>query len=142
MDLIDKIRKIEALIAGASTEGERHAAELAKQRLEGKIASQPLEYTIRLSSSWAKKLFVALCHKFQLQTYRYARQKHTTVMVRVSAPFMNEVLWPAFNQYNKMFNELATEIMQDLTSKIYDVKDDEEVVIAGEIPSKEETIAL
>ncbi len=43
MDIVDKIRKIEALIAGAKSDGERQAAEFAKQRLQDKIAAQPVE---------------------------------------------------------------------------------------------------
>jgi hypothetical protein len=34
MDIADKIRKIEALISGAKSDGERQAAEFAKQRLQ------------------------------------------------------------------------------------------------------------
>jgi hypothetical protein len=141
MDLLDKLRKVEVLMAGAKSEGERQAAEFAKQRLQGRISAQPVEYTIRLRNAWAKKLFVALCQKYQLRTYRYARQKHTTAMVRVSVPFLQEVLWPEFIKYQRMFEDLAGEIMQDLISKIYDVKEDE-VVIAGELPTTEEVSAL
>lgn len=39
MDLADKIRKIEALIANTSSEGEQKAAELAKQRLQERTLS-------------------------------------------------------------------------------------------------------
>ena len=80
MDIADKIRKIEALLAGAKSDGERRAAELAKQRIQGRLAAQPIEYTIRLRNLWTKKLFVALCQKYQLKPYRYSRQKHTTTM--------------------------------------------------------------
>ena len=52
MDIADKIRKIEALIAGAKSDGERQAAEFAKQRLQEKIIAQPMEYTVRVQSSW------------------------------------------------------------------------------------------
>ncbi|MDF2549346.1 MAG: hypothetical protein K0S07_413 [Chlamydiales bacterium] len=34
-----------------------------------------------------------------------------------------------------MFDELADDIMQDLTSKIHQVNEEDEIVIAGEIPS-------
>ncbi len=133
MDLIEKIRKIETLLAGAKSEGERQAAELAKQRLQGRLAAQPKEYSIRLKSFWMKKLFVALCQKYQLKTYRYARQKYTTVMLQVSPSFIDEVLWPEFNKYSRMFEELADEIMQELISNIHEVKEEDEVVIMGEV---------
>lgn len=142
MDLVGKIRKIEALIVGAKTEGEKKAAEFAKQRLEGKIAAEPIEYTIRLRNPWAKRLFVAVCQKYQIQTYRYAKQKRTTVTIRVSSFFVNEVLWPEFNKYDSMFQELATEIIHDLTAKIHEVNDADEVIIAGDLPSTRELSAL
>lgn len=138
MDLVDKLRKIEALIAGAITEGERQAAEFAKKRLLNKSSSTPLEYAIRLRSAWQKKLFVALCQKYHLRTYRYARQKHTTTMVRVSAPFLKEILWPEFKKYNEMLETLGNEIIQDLIGKIYGVTEEEETVIAGELPNLSE----
>ena len=62
-------------------------------------------------------------------------------MVRVSKPFMNEVLWPEYNKYLRTFEELADEIMQGLISQVYEVKE-EEVVIAGELPVVEEMSAL
>lgn len=133
MDLLEKIRKIEALIAGAKTQGERQAAELAKQRLEGKIAAQPVEFTIRLHNIWQKKLFVAICAKYQLKPYRYARQKYTTSMVRANPALLKEIVLPEFQKFDKIFEELANEIMADLISKIHQIPE-EEMVIAGELP--------
>lgn len=134
MDLADKIHKIEALIVGTTSEGERRAAEFAKQRLLDKIVAQPIEYTVRANSSWEKRLFVALCQKHGLKTYRYARQKYTTTMLRVSKPFMEQVLWPEFSKHSAIFGTLAGDIMNDLISKIHQVDDGEETVIMGEIP--------
>ena len=133
MDIADKIRKIETLIAGAKCDGERQAAEFAKQRLQEKIAAQPIEYTVRLHTLWKKRLFVAICSKHGLRTYRYVRQKHTTVMVRVGKPFMDLVLLPEYHKYANILDQLTGDILTDLISKIYLVKDDE-TVIAGELP--------
>ncbi len=131
MDLADKIRKIEALIARASSEGERNAAELAKQRLQEKTAGQPIEYTIRLKNMWKKRLFRAVCHKHGLQTYRYPGQKYTTAMVRVSKPFMDQILWSEFSKHAEVFDSLVEEIMNDLIDKVHHVDDREEIEIAG-----------
>lgn len=132
MDLTKKIEKIEALIAQGKTKGERQAAMFAKKRLLKKTELKTIEFAIRVDSHWKKKLFVAICRKHNLQTYRYRKQKHTTTMVQVNKLFMDEELWPEFKKYAKMFEELAKEIMEDLIGKIHSC-DDEEVVIAGEL---------
>lgn len=142
MDLIDKIRKVEALLVGAKSEGERQAAELAIQRLQGRLEAQPIEYTVHQSNLWMKSLFIAICQKYKIKTYRYTRQKFTTTMVRVSKPFMDEILWPEFNKYSRMFQELADEIMEDLTSKIHVVKEEDEVVVGGELASSTKAVTL
>lgn len=137
MDLHDKIKKIEALIAGAKSDGERQAAALAKNRILERFqveeATKPIEYTVPLGNHWKKKLFVALCSKHQLRTYRYKRQKHTTAMLRANSTFVDEVLWPEFKKYSALLEELVGEIFDDLISQIHDVKEDE-IVIAGELP--------
>lgn len=142
MDIAEKIRKIEALIVGAKSDGERQAAEFAKQRLQEKITAQPIEYTVRLHSFWEKKLFVAVCSKHGLRTYRYMRQKYTTAMVRVAKPFMDLVLWPEYSKYASILHKLTEEISTDLISKIHLVKEEDEFIVAGELPAMSETPAL
>jgi hypothetical protein len=133
-DLTDKIRKIEALIAGAASEGERSAAIFAKKRLQDKIQAQPIEYRVSLESRSKKKLFQAMCYKHGLSTYKYKGQKYTTAMVRVSKLFMDEVLWPEFCKYANMFDELTAQIVNDLIAKIHVVKEEDEIIISGELP--------
>ena len=134
MSMTEKINKIEALIAGAKSDGERQAAEFAKQRLEQKINSTPIEYSIRLNSLWKKKLFIALCNKYELRTYRYMRQKYTTTMVRVSKSFLDLVLWPEFNKYAVILDQLTDEILTDLITQIHSSQE-EETIIVGELPT-------
>lgn len=135
MSLIEKLTKIEALIQRGTSEGERQAAQLAKERFLAKVSEQksskPIEYKVSLDSPWKKRLFIALCSKHGLRTYRYPRQKYTTARLTISKCMMDEVLWPEFQQYAKMLEELVGEVMQDLINKIHSVQ--EEVEIAGEI---------
>lgn len=63
-------------------------------------------------------------------------------MVRVAKPFMDLVLWPEYNKYSGLLNKLTEEISVDLISKIHLVKDDDETVIAGELPAMPEVSAL
>ncbi|MEA1875470.1 MAG: hypothetical protein U9N86_01280 [Bacteroidota bacterium] len=131
-DIYDKLRKIEALLQRTSSEGERHAAERARDRLQERISDEPLEYTVRSRSSWQKKLFVAVCNKYGYKTYRYHRQKHTTTMVRISKSTMETIIWPEHEQYSALLNKMVTEITDDLIDKIHH-GDHEEAVIVGEL---------
>lgn len=134
--VLDKLAKIEALIQRASFEGERQAAILAKQRvlatLHVRQIQTPIEYKVGCDSPWKKRLFVALCRKYGFSTYRYYRQKYTTTCLRISKNDMDEVLWPEFQRYAKILEELVEDVMQDLINKIHNVEE-EETVIAGEI---------
>ena len=104
--LIERLRLVEALHAGAATPGERDAAAAARNRILERLKTlqkeaPPVEYTFTLRNAWSKKLFLALLRRYQLRPYRYPRQRHTTVMVRVPKAFVNETLWPEFTELNK-----------------------------------------
>jgi hypothetical protein len=99
--LIEKLLRIQALHAGATTEGERIAAEHAYQRIHERIrsterADPPIEYRFSMEDEWSRLLFLSLVRRHGLEPYRYRRQRRTTVMVRVSKGFVDRVLWPEF----------------------------------------------
>lgn len=104
--LIEKLRKIEALFARSATQGERDAAGSARDRIRKRLnrlgVAQPAEeYRFSLSDGWSVSLFVALVRRYGLRPYRYARQRTTTVVVRVQPVFVDEVLWPEFEELNR-----------------------------------------
>ena len=134
MDILDKIRKVEALIERAGTEGERESAIQAKERLLKSIEEEEIEYTITMEDAWQKKLFVAICRKYKLKTYRYHRQKYTTTMVRVSKSFIDKVVWPEYLKFADMLRNLVDEVTAEVITKIH--KDEDEVVINGEIEER------
>jgi hypothetical protein len=101
--LMDKLRKVEALFAGAASDGERDAAAYAiekiRERLKHTQASDPpIEYKFTLGDVWSRKLFIALLRRYGMSPYRYRGQRHTTVMVRVSRRFVDETLWPEYTE--------------------------------------------
>jgi len=117
--LIDTLLKVEALHAGATTPGERDAAEAAIERIKKKLeqfveADPPEEMQCTFSNHWSKQLFCALAKRYDLQPYRYYRQRHTTVMLRVPRRFLDEVLWPEF----KGLNNVLQKYLDDMTAKI------------------------
>ncbi|MCP5066240.1 MAG: hypothetical protein GY946_06695, partial [bacterium] len=70
----------------------------------------PIEYRFTLSSMWAKRLFVALLKRYGIRPYRYKRQRHTTVMARVSVSFVEDTLWPEFVELDKALHAHLDEI--------------------------------
>ena len=136
MNILDKLQKVQALIDRASSDGERQAAELAKQRLHERLHEDKnerlIEYRVTSHSKWEKKLFTAVCKKNGFNPYRYARQKYTTTMVRVNKPVMEDILWPQYAKYTELLREMVDTIALDLIEKIY-TGEQEETIIAGEI---------
>jgi hypothetical protein len=137
-NLLDRIRKIEALISGASTNGEKNAAKTAKERIlkkypELEIHRNPVEYRLSTNSEWNKKLLLAICRKYGVKPYRYHRQKYTTVMVNINEEFLTKVLWKEYQEYSELLNGLVEEITNDLISKIHTHED--ETVINGNLES-------
>ncbi len=113
--IIEKLRRIEALFEGTDIQGEKSAAQLAMQRLRKKLDNvkkedRPVEYKFCFTDMWSRKLFTALLRRYGLKPYRYARQKHTTVMVRVSETFVNEVLWKQYRQLDEVLRSYLEEV--------------------------------
>jgi hypothetical protein len=113
--LRDKLRKIEALFAGAGTAGERLAAEAALARVRTRLAElgqhdPPIEMQFSMPDQWSRHLFLALCRRYGLQPYRLYRQRRNTVMVRAPKGFINDVLWPEFNELHHTLQAYLQEV--------------------------------
>jgi hypothetical protein len=131
-DLLEKIKKIEALINGASTEGEKNAAISARERILLKFpALDPkqniVEYSLKVGNNWHKKLLLAICRKYEVRPYRYPRQKHTTVMVRVNPGFLEKVLWKEFLEYTQLLEGLVNDITDEMIAKIHKHEEEDEI---------------
>ena len=79
-----RLRKIEALFAGAATPGERLAAEAALARIKGRLAeagrtAAAIELHFSIADPWSRQLFLALARRYGLRPYRYPRQRRTPV---------------------------------------------------------------
>jgi hypothetical protein len=99
--LAEKLRRIEALFAGATTDGERVAAEEAAKRVKAKLEEAkkldpPSECRFTFADPWSRKLFLALTRRYGFEPYRHYGQRHTTVMVRAPKGFVQNTLWPEF----------------------------------------------
>jgi len=117
--LIEKLRRVEALFEGATTAGEREAAGSARDRLRKRLGelqeSDPAtEYRFRISDMWSRRLFLALLRRYGIRPYRYSGQRYTTVMARVPQRFVDETLWPEYLE----LNEVLCAYLEETTERV------------------------
>ena len=99
------------------------AAAEARQRILARLRtvereSPPIEYRFRLGDVWARKLFVSLLRRYDLRPYRYSGQRYTTVMVRVPKRFVDETLWPEFEQLSATLRVYLDEITERVVREV------------------------
>ena len=121
--LIEKLLKIEALFAGATTTGERAAAAHARQRILDRLESlaeqdPPVEFKFTMPDLWSRKVFLALLRRYGLKPYRRYRQRHTTVMVRVPKSFVDETLWPEFERLDTELRSYLVEVTDRVVATV------------------------
>ena len=121
--LIEKLRLIEALFAGAKTAGEKDAAERAKQRILDRLksleaADPPVEFKFTLRDMWQRKVLVALMRRYGLKPYRFRGQRHTTVMAKAPKQFVHETLWPEFQEISVTLRTYLAEVTERVVSEV------------------------
>jgi hypothetical protein len=121
--LIDKLRRIEALFAGAATTGERDAAAAARTRIEERLRSveaddPPIEMRFGLADPWQRQLFLALARRYALRPYRYPGQHRSTVMLRAPRRFLDETLWPEFQQLAEVLRGYLDEVTRRVLATV------------------------
>lgn len=136
--LIEKLRLIEALFSGAATKGEEVAAELARERILERLRlmekEEPLiEYRFTMAHMWARKVFVALLRRYGIKPYRYNKQRYTTVMALVSKRFVDETLWPEFQEIAQTLETYLSEITERVVSQVIHKDSSEAEVVKDQI---------
>jgi hypothetical protein len=120
--LLEKLRKIEALHAGTTVDGEREAARRAAERIRARLAElrgrdEDIEMLYRLPDPWKRKLFVALCRRYGLTPFRESGRRHSTVQLRAPKEFHRKTLWPQFvalcDELDAHLNELTTTVIRE-----------------------------
>lgn len=139
--LLEKLRLIEALFAGATTDGERMAAGEARKRIQLRLESMvkddpPIEYRFRMDDPWSRKLFIALCRRYDVRTYRYRGQRHASVMAKVSKRFVDETLWPEYEQLAGLLRTYLSEITDRIVKQAIhqDTSEATEIAAPAQLP--------
>ena len=128
--LIDKLLKIQNLYDRPGSEGEKLAAFAAMTKIKDKIGAmgysepreepkeEPIEYTFSHTNEWSKSLLEGLLRKYNISSYRYKRQKRTTVTARVRKSFCETVLWPEFKELNKELRAHLDKYAQEIITRV------------------------
>jgi len=120
--LLEKLRKIEALHAGTTVDGEREAARRAAERIRARLAElrgseQDTELLYSLPDPWKRKLFLALCRRYGLKPLRQAGRRYSTVQLRAPRAFQEQTLWPEFlalsEELHAHLDELTTRVIRE-----------------------------
>lgn len=120
--LIDTLRKIEALHAGATTEGERNAAQFARQRILDRLKTaqeveRSEEYRFTIYDPWERRVCLALLRRYGLEPYRERGQHRQTVMVRIPVRFLNETFWPEYTALAKALDTYLSQVTDRIISE-------------------------
>jgi len=120
--LVEKLRKLEALFDRHGTAGERAAAENARDRIRERLRhlerSEPLiEFRFTLQNHWSHALFAALARRYGLSPYRYRGQRRTTIMIKVTRTFLDETLWPEFLQADAILQQHFHEVTKRVVAQ-------------------------
>lgn len=134
--LIEKLRLIEALFAGTTFGGERDAAVEARKRVlerleEIRKSDPPVEFRFTLADSWSRRLFVALLRRYAIHPYRYAYQRRTTVVARVSRRFVDETLMPEFRELERELRSYLDEMTRRIIERVIEADSSEAVEVVA-----------
>jgi hypothetical protein len=115
--LRDKLRKIEALFAGAATPGEKAAAGAAAERIRARLGQtatneKSIELKFSIPDVWSRQLFIALCRRYGLRPFRHRRMHRQSIMIKAPKSFMEQVLWPEFQELNAALLAYLSEITE------------------------------
>ena len=131
--LWSKLRKIEALHAGTTSDGEREAARLAAERIRARLAAQRTEWrdivmSYSLHDPWKRKLFVAPCRRYGLAPYREPGQRRSTVLVLAPRKFHDKTLWPEYLALSAELEKHRHAVPGDRVVEVIDARLHQELV--------------
>jgi hypothetical protein len=73
-----------------------------------------IEMRFSIPNPWSRRLFVALCRRYGLKPFRYARMKRQTVVVKAPRTFLERTLWPQFVEIDTALTAYLDDITDNL----------------------------
>lgn len=123
--LSQKLQRIDALLDGATTEGERIAAARARERIQRRLAEAlraaipPHELRFTFADVWSARVFIALADRDGLHPHRRRGQHRTTVMLWATPAYVNETLWPEFQRLNHWLQCGLAEVTASIVAQAF-----------------------
>ena len=71
-----------------------------------------IEVKFSISDTWSRQLFIALCRRYGLRPFRYRRMHRQTIIIRAPNSFVEQVLWPEFEELNAALTAYLSEITE------------------------------
>ena len=133
--LKEKLRAIEALFAGATTDGERDAADRARQRIAALLAERAGDRQVEWQFSldpWSYDLLVALARRYGLEPYRYRRQRYSTLVVKASERFLLQTFLPEYDAMSETLHEHLTAVTKRVVAEVLNADKREAKVVDAE----------
>ena len=84
----------------------------------GREQERGVELQYSLPDLWCVDLFCAVCRKHGVRPYRYKRQRHTTVMVRVRERQFYREAWPEYCQLQSELAAYFNDVTDHLVSRV------------------------
>jgi hypothetical protein len=99
--------------------GERDAAAAAIERIRKVLGSTvrtepPVEFQFSIPDPWQRRLFTALCRRYGLKPFRYKRQRMTTIVVNAPRSFVQQTLWPEYQELRAALNSYLNEATEKI----------------------------
>lgn len=119
-EIIEKIRKVEALYSGTDSIGEKQAALGALVRLQSQLGAVPEkeeEFQVSMPDPWKRQLFLALCRRHGVEPFRRYRQRYSTVMFNCAPSIAKQILWPQYLELSKLLHQYLDEATRDIISQ-------------------------
>ena len=65
-----------------------------------------------ITDAWSRKLFVALCRRYGIRPFRYRRMHRQSIIIRAPKTFVEQVLWPEFEELSTALIACLSEITE------------------------------
>lgn len=123
--LIERLKKVEALVEQGATDGERDAAENARDSILERLAlyrreDQTVEHKFCFNNHFSRRLFMAICTRYDIDTYRYKGQHYTTLQIRAPERFVDNTLWPLYEEYRSVLYEHLNAVTNHVVAQVFD----------------------